>query len=371
MTYLGVDLMKKLSTGELVERKPGIAGDIRTKVSEALSEIIAFGARIRPLIVGGERIGWIRPLSFSEKKQIDIWFHDEQERIEQSLLLCTSLSIEEINTLDILELNALLRIMSEFNLSDFSLFPYLSAFTFTQSSSNLWATAGPQIFSPKPLVMPDGKSMRQIVVSDHIQLWANLCRIREHTVKKLEDALNSAIVARAFAGKSSDKYINNLEKSLNSLRTDSLEPWMDIIDFVKVQGNIQEDDGYGHSHLDTSVQGLMREIEGIESFDKHERLFYEFQQRQIREEKERQEEAERIIATRRAQREEEEKNEGYSDYEVVTEAEVLRREREIRQNIHGWVDQQNRQELLGQDEPQTYDPGSRSGTASRLSRYEE
>lgn len=337
---LGSDMMSDINSGKLALKSSAYAEGVKAKVTQAMTEVVTFGARVRPLMVGGKRIGWARALSYNEKGQLDIWYPSEMERIEQTLRFATTLTQAEIDSLDMVELNSVLKYILRLNLAELSLFPYISAFVSTQASYNLWAS-GKNILNAREIHLPDGTSLRQLAAPDHLLLWSALCSMRETTISRLEDAQNAGTIIRGFVGTGADNYNNTIAKALVSLRSEAIDPWLDVINFMSVKELQVFDDGYGHSHQDNSVEGMMREMTGMTQGDKHEDLMKAFHDTQIRAEEEKQKQLEALIARRKKLDEVDD-----STYIVRTEREVFRKEAEIKQNRYGWVTENQREELL-------------------------
>jgi hypothetical protein len=327
-----------------------VAAEVKEKVSEALSEIIQVGARVRPLNLNGKRVGWIRPLSFSERKVMDRHIVEDEERVTVTLLHCTTLTEDEIADLDVHELNSILNRLYKLNLADLSLYPYISAFVTTQSSNNLWTSRHDKLFDRTQIKMFDGKVLPLMALPDHTALWATLSTLRQESIQKLEQTLNFGTLIKAWAGKSADKYIQDLSKALQRYQLDLIQPWVDVIDYVKLQAKDQGehfDDGFGHSHEDNTVQGLLREMKGMLEGDKHERVMDSFYEKQINEAKEKEAEIQEIIRKRRMQLEQME-DEGMV---IRTDAEVRQRERQIREHsAETRLQQQLHDELSDQPE---------------------
>jgi hypothetical protein len=359
MSSLGTDFMKEINEGRVAVRSSAFAEEVKIKTTDAMSELITFGARVRPLSLKGEQIGWVKALPFNEKKQLDIWYPDENTRIEQLLLHTTTLTSEEVNDLDSVELNTILRVILSLNLADLSLYPYVSAFVSTNTSFRLSASHSSDLLAPKRIVLPDGKELKQLSSPDILQLWVSLCRIRETTIERLENAQNAGTIAKAFVGKGADNYNNAISQALASLRTDSIEPWMDVINFLSVKTDQNLHDGYGHSHQDNSTEGLMREMRGMNEGDKHEQLMDAFHQSQLREEEEKRRRVDELIARRREILEAADANEIMV---VRTEAEVKKREREIHTQKYGWIQEKQKRDLLNQADEE-------APVETRLSKY--
>lgn len=356
---IGSDLMKDINDGKIAVRSSKYAEDVKLHITEAMVELITFGARIRPLFLNKTRVGWIRAIPYNEKRQLDIWYPDYHDRIEQTILHSTSLTSEEINSFDSTELSGILKSILNMNLPDLSLYPYISAFVSTSASFRLSTSMTSDLLTPKKIVMPDGKVMRQLCSSDILQLWISLARMREQTIEKLNNAQNAGTIARAFVGKGADNYNSAISKALESLKSDTIEPWMEVINFLSVKTDENFDDGFGHSHQDNSVEGLMREMKGMSEGDKHEQLMEAFHHSQIKEETDKRDKIEELIRRRRELLESSDQNEIMV---VRTEAEVRQRERELHNQNYGWVQEKQKQELLNQIDEET-------PVETRLSKY--
>lgn len=356
----GTELMNQISTGELKYKQSEIAKEVKERVSQELEELIMHGARVRPLKLNGKRVGWIRPLYYSERKILDRQIEDNEERIALTLRYCTTLTEDQIYDLDIYELNSILNLIHLANLADYSLFPYLSAFVTTQISQNLWTSRHDRMYDRKDLTLPDGKVLRFMAQSDHIGLWTSLSTIRDQSIRKLEDALNFGVLVKAQVGKGADKYLSDLTRSLSSFQPDQIEPWTEIVDFSRLEQDIHYDDGFGHSHQDSTVQGLMREMKGMMDGDRHEQLMDTFYDNQIKAAKKKEEEVLKIVEKRRYEMEQMEDS---GSMVILTEAEVRRREKELRTSSpQALLQRQLKQELEGQIDSEDIDE-------SRITKY--
>lgn len=360
METQGTQLMNQINSGEMKFKQSDVATQVKQEVSEALSEIINIGARVRPLLLNDKRVGWIRALNYSERKLLDRVVNDSDEQIVAILSHCTTLTEEEVLDLDIHELNSILTRLHHMTLADLSLYPYMSAFVTTQSSQTLWAGRFDGMFNCRQIDMFDGRVLHLIDKPDLVTLWAALSRIREESIAKLEQTLNFGTLIKAWAGKSADKYVNDLIRSLQTYQPDSIQPWIDVIDYVQLQAKDESKhftDGFGHSHEDNTVQGLLREMHGMLEGDKHEQLMNSFYGGQIAAARVKEEETQQIIAQRRAELEQLEDN---GSMIVVTDAEVRKREHDIKTNsIETQLQKRMKEELEGQPESEEINVGER------------
>ena len=335
---LGVQLMSQINTGELQFKQSDLALEIKEKVTQAMEEIITMGARVHPLKLNGKRVGWLRPLSPSERKILDSLIDDNNERMVLMLTHCTTLSESEIDDLDIYEINSILHQIYSANVADISLFPYISAFCSTQTSQLLWDSRRRQALEREIIRLPDGSRMQLLAPSSHLSLWALLTSIRVRSLHRLEEALNMSAIVRSQIGKDADKYVKGIISEINSFKLDAIEPWTDIVDYTKLQANpTQFNDGYGHSHEDGSVQGLLREMDGMMQGDKHEQLMQQFYEKQINEAKEKEQQ---VLQRVQKRRKELEILEDDGSLVVVTDVEVKRRQREIHSRTQRVMQQQ-------------------------------
>jgi hypothetical protein len=88
----GASLMQRLNDGTLQQAPSAFLKKTREDVSEAIEELLDIGARIRPLRVAGERVGWVRGVHTSERRALKRWLTDDVEFIEHLILLGTTLS---------------------------------------------------------------------------------------------------------------------------------------------------------------------------------------------------------------------------------------------------------------------------------------
>ena len=94
----GADLMQRLNDGTLQQAPSAFLSKTREDVSVAIEELLEVGARIRPLLVTGARVGWVRGVHPAERKALKRWLTDEIELIEHLMMLGTTLTIGEIRS---------------------------------------------------------------------------------------------------------------------------------------------------------------------------------------------------------------------------------------------------------------------------------
>jgi hypothetical protein len=103
--------------------------------------------------------------------------------------------------------------------------------------------------------------------------------MRERSKRRVDDTYNAAMITRALTGKGADKLYQALKKTQESLQPDLDAPWMQVVR-VEVR-DINFADGWGHAHQDDSVEGILREVEGMAKMDKHERFMAAFYNQQM------------------------------------------------------------------------------------------
>jgi len=293
----GAELVQKIADGSLAQAPSEYLVKTRDEVSEAIEEILDVGARIRPLLLEGKRVGWVRGIHLSERKLLKRWISDDTEFIEHLLEIGTTLTQEESHNLSMLEVRSILRVIRTMTDSDLRLFPYISAYTTTAGSEQLWFSRGAEgsLFRERVVDLPDGKRMRILAAPDQACLWAALCHNRIQAKARLEASFNAVMIVRAWVGKQADPISHDLKTLARDLQTNSMEPWKDI---VRVRPEAALDDGWAHSE-DDSIEGMQREMHGMLSNDRHERTVASiWAQEQARAEKMRRGIEEKIVTKR-------------------------------------------------------------------------
>ena len=276
--------------GEVSEQSSKAAEAAREKIVPALQELIDHGARVRPLILKGKHQGFIRGLHGPERRLIFGWYPDPEMRVFQILAHGTTLSPEEIESLNGIEARNLIRQIDAITDADFSLYPFISAFTTTSASELLWYGRGaaPATWSRNTIEIPGGWTLKLLAPPEHARLWAGVALLRERSKKRLDDTFNAAMVTRAMVGRGADRLYQSLKQTQKALQSDAIGPWTTLVRSEVVEANLK--DGWGHAFSDDSREGVMRELKGMEGDDKHERLmatFYDQQMSAAREQQER------------------------------------------------------------------------------------
>lgn len=310
-TTKGTELMQRLAEGSIAELPSKYLEETRSSISTELEEMIEVGARIRPLLVDEKRVGWVRGVSLVERRMIQRWLPEENELLMSLLKLATSFTEDELRDFTLVEVRSISRVIRSMTESDLRLYPYLYPYASTASSEQLWYSQGKSLtdFRNKEIQMPDGKTMRISIASDQARMWATLCEYRCQAKAKLEDSFNTVLIIRPWVGKGTDTLTANLKTIARQMKTDSLEPWQEVI---RMAPDRNYDDGWAHSE-DDSVEGLRRELTGMLGMDKHERTMLEWE-RQMREREE-----QRIRKIERAQKQ---KDSEPSGFVIVTPEEV-------------------------------------------------
>ena len=286
----GMDIMRRISDGSLLPAAPPKdVEEIKKEITENCEELIEVGARIRPLLVEGQQVGWVRGVSLQEQRMLKRWVRDPNDYVALSLKWATSFSAEEIEALQTEELRSLVNVVREMSERDFSLFPYLNAYATTQSSETLWYGRREALtsYENKVVVMPDGKTITIIAPPDHCRMWALLCSYREQAKKRLEDNTQALFIVRPWAGKHADPIANELKGIARQLETGSNYLWEQI---VTVQRKVDVNDGWAHPG--DSLEDLQRELKGMMEGDKHERLMEAWANQMIHEAEEKQKQVE-------------------------------------------------------------------------------
>jgi hypothetical protein len=274
----GADLMNQIFSGGIATATPAIVQTVRLQVSEACEELLDIGARIRPLLVGDKRVGWVRGLHMTERKILNRWYSDK-EFVEYSLLLATSLTQEQLNEFSGREIFHLAKLVKQMTEHDLSLAPYMTAFASTSTSEYLWYGKGRVLtsFENKIVSMPDGANMKILSPSHQAKLWGTLCSYREQNKVRLDNMMNAAMIVRPQAGHSIDPLVAELKMTARNMQADSSVPWESVVS-ARALG-VQHDDGWAHP--DDTKEGLIRELHGMLAGDKHEQAMDAFMRTQL------------------------------------------------------------------------------------------
>ena len=318
----GSELAKKLNEGILNRVPTHHVQTVRDEVTEACEELVSIGARIRPLMIDGRQAGWVRGFHDTEKRMLRRWVPNSHDYIFRCLQLVTSLSEDEISSLSSLELRRLILLITTMGDRDASLYPYLSAFSTTRDSENLWHGGGAySSFENKSVLLPDGKLLRVLCPPTHARLWASLCTYREQAKKRLDESWNAVLIMRPWAGKSVDGLAAELKDATKRMRVDALEPWENI---VASGPDKSLDDGWAHLENMETREGMLKELYGMLGNDRHEQLMARFEKQQLEAAEREKMEIEKLVTRRGGI------GINKETITVMTEAEVRQREQDLR-----------------------------------------
>lgn len=266
----GVAMLEQINDGRIQQEGTAEIKKARDTISVEIEELLEVGARIRPLYVGKERIGWVRGVHLSERKQLKRYVHDHIELLTHVVLLGTSISKEYMRSLSAVELRGLLRVVTEMTNSDLRLYPFMSPFVTTSTSEQLWHAHGRELTAvrKRKIEMPDEATITLLSAPDQARLWATLCTYRESAKVRLDASMNSLMILRPWAGKGADGLAAELKHTAKSLLPDAIEPWTEAVETKRA---INLDDGWAHGE-DDSRDGIMRELHGMMNNDRHEQI---------------------------------------------------------------------------------------------------
>ena len=281
MGSLGSDLIQQvLNTGGGDTPTPAAVDRVRSEVTPSLTELLDVGARIRPLLYGGSQVGFVRAVHSYERRILFSWFKDVEDRLHHLIKSGTTLTDAEVDSLDGHEARYLVDQINKITDADVSLFPYIYAYSTTAASDMLWYSLGAKAssWSNKVIKIPGGYSFDLPFPSEHSRLWVSISTGRDRARHRLDANYNSAMITRALVGKGADKLYRDLHKTQESLASDNDDAWMQVVTLDK--GDIDFTDGWGHAHQDDSVEGVIREADGMNAVDKHEKFFEDHYRRQ-------------------------------------------------------------------------------------------
>lgn len=322
----GKDLMQRINDGDMVKVSPDALERVKREISENCEELIEAGARIRPLLVDGKQIGWVRGIHPMERRMLKRWVKEPNDFVFHILKLATSMTVAELEALSAMEIRSMAEVVKHMSEYDMSLYPYMSAYVATQSSENLWFGKGEKLTSYENRIvnMPDGKDIKIMAPPDHARLWASLCTYREQAKRRLEENWNSLFIVRPWAGKSADPIAQELRGVARQLETDSLDPWEKV---VRVAPKVDVHDGWAHAG--DSLEDLQRELKGMLEGDRHERLM-EIWQKQMKDEAEGQKHK---LEELRKKRGTDQPGIVEERYEVLTDAQVRERQAAMKRGV--------------------------------------
>ena len=248
---------------------------LRSRVTMAFEEYLTFGARVRPLKFKDTPVGFLRGIYPGEKGWILRMYEDPKERMYAFLGLATSVSREFIDSLSTVELQRLLLIIHRFSQNDYALLNWVYPYSTTTSSERL-LSAG--VKPPQEILIPSG-SFKPVCPPDMYSLWSYLTKLREDSKKNLQEASNNLMIVRALVGKQAQGLASEIKNAQKAMQPNHPEPWKDT---GVVDENFDPEDGWGHIIQDDSVEGIMREFNGMLEGDKHEQMMRSLAENQKR-----------------------------------------------------------------------------------------
>ena len=267
----GMDIMRRINAGEFnPQAPPQDVEEIKRQITENCEELIDIGARIRPLLVDGAQVGWVRGIPWAERQMLKRWVRDPNDYVALSIQYATSFTREEIEAMQPEEIKSLVDVIKQMTDYDLSLYPYLNAFVTTQISESLWYGKGEQLtaFDHKVVTLPDGKKITIMAPPDHARMWATLCTYREQAKRRVEDNMNALFIVRPWAGKHADPIGRELQRIAEQLETGSNYMWEQVV--VARKKKVDLNDGWAHPG--DSVEDLRRELDNMIKGDKHEKV---------------------------------------------------------------------------------------------------
>jgi hypothetical protein len=244
---------------------PNNIEEVRQNIITAMEEHIIFGGRVRPLLFDGKLCGYMRGISSGERSWIHRMYEDQVERLKATFKVSTSLSDSQVRDLTSLEIRRLILMLHKFTKADSSLFPWVSPFTTTVASERLWVS---DVRPPKEVAYPEG--VFKILAPSDIGLhWSYMAYSREDSKESLRSLTSASLIVRAYIGKHAQQLTSDIQGMSKALQPNIAMPWTDM---GVGSRDFDPDDGWGHTHQDSSVEGLMRELNGMLNDDKHEQL---------------------------------------------------------------------------------------------------
>lgn len=271
----GVDLINE-SFGQASSSLSPSMEAIRSHVVESLEEHLLFGGRIRPLTLNGTQWGYVRGVYTSERAWINRMFLDPVERLRALIQTATTLPPEKMSMLTTLEIRRLILLIHRFSKAEMSLFQWVSPFVTTSSSERLWYARS---VPPRELMYPGGL-FKTLAPSDLFHHWAFLAASREDNKESLRALSSSSLIVRAYVGRHAQSLTNDVQSLSRSLQPNIADPWKEM---GTAEPDFDPEDGWGHIHQDSSLDGLMRELNGMLNDDKHEQLMRAIAERDRRE----------------------------------------------------------------------------------------
>lgn len=279
----GIDLINQAVSNSDTDLPPELE-EIRANTIISVGESLYYGARPRPLLRDGSPVGYARGLRQAEKYWLNNMFPSPVDRTVEMVLLATTLTREQVYAMSAIELKRVLQLIHHETRSDSRLLGWVYPYSTTIASEKLWCC---KMAPPAHVELPHG-TMPTKGVSDLYLHWAFMANLREETKVSLRETMNAAMIVRSHIGKAAQQLSNELNSMQAKLKSNIAQPWLES--GSKLLQNVDFDDGWGHSHQDQSLDGLMREYWGMVNEDKHEQfmnLLLEKQQKDLVAERER------------------------------------------------------------------------------------
>lgn len=270
----GIDLLNSANSTIGVLSAP--LKDLQDKTILAISEILYHGARVRPLMMDNKLIGYARGLRLSEKAWLSTMYPEPIGYLKALLHYSTTLG-SLIDSLSVVEFRRVFHVVERLGRADESLLPLVYPFSTTSASEKLAAVPLPPIDT---LRTPHGP-METLGPSEIYLQWRFMCKHREDLKVILNETQNSVMIVQAWVGKAAAQMATELKNSQKQLHPNIPDPWMEL--GVALDPDIDFEDGWGHSHQDQSLDGLMREYNGMVREDKHEQLMLALAEKQRQE----------------------------------------------------------------------------------------
>jgi hypothetical protein len=138
----GVELMREIQDGRTEYAPSAYLIETRELVSAEIDELLDVGARIRPLLLGTERVGWVRGVHLAERNALKRWITNDLDFIQHLIRLGTTLTDAAVEDLNMVEIRSIWRVIQTTTESDLTLYSFIGPFVTTNTSEQLWYSQG-------------------------------------------------------------------------------------------------------------------------------------------------------------------------------------------------------------------------------------